>query len=123
MDLRLEVIALPVNDVDRAVGFYSGKLGFAIDHDSRPREGVRLVQLTPPGSACSIHIGEGLAIEGVAPGSAKGMHLVVSDLDEVVVALRSADVAVSEIEVFRGRVKQAYFADPDGNEWTLQQKE
>jgi catechol 2,3-dioxygenase-like lactoylglutathione lyase family enzyme len=123
MDLRLEVVALPVADVDRAIGFYAGKLGFAIDHDSWPRDGVRLVQLTPPGSACSIHIGTGLAIQGVTPGSAKGMHLVVRRLDEVVAALAGAGVEVSEIEEFRGRVKQAYFSDPDGNEWTLQQKE
>lgn len=123
MEMKLEVIMLPVSDVDRAKAFYADQLGFEVDHDSQPREGVRLVQLTPPGSACSIHIGTGLLISSVEPGSAKGMHLVVSDIEQLREQLLSRGVAISEIEDFRGRVKQAYITDPDGNEWVLQQKD
>lgn len=121
-DMRLEVVTLPVSDVDRAVDFYAGRVGFRVDHDTRLSDTVRLVQLTPPGSECSIHLGTGLPeMAGVAPGSVKRLHLVVDDVAEVREGLLGRGVPVSAVDVYRGGVRMASFSDPDGNSWVLQQ--
>lgn len=118
MDFKLELVAVPVSDVDRAKAFYTEKAGFVLDHDHRVSEEIRFVQLTPPGSACSIAIGEGLV--GTAPGSAQGLQLVVSDADAARAELAGRGVDVSEVQDFPwGRF--VYFQDPDGNGWNVQQ--
>ncbi len=121
MDMRLELVPVPVEDVDRAKDFYAEQLGFAVDHDVRPAEGVRVVQLTPPGSACSIVLTEGLPAEAMDPGSLRGLHLVVTDIAAARAALAARDVAVGDVEDHGGGVKFAGFSDPEGNTWTLQE--
>jgi predicted enzyme related to lactoylglutathione lyase len=122
MDMKLELVPIPVVDVDRAKAFYIEKLGFAEDVDVRPAEGVRVVQLTPPGSMCSISIGTGLPVyEDSPPGSVKGIHLVVADIERARAELVSRHVDVSAVEEVGGGVKYAGFADPDGNSFTLQE--
>ncbi len=122
MDMRLELVPIPVVDVDRALGFYEGVLGFVTDHDVGPAPGVRVVQLTPPGSGCSIGIGTGLpAYEGMAPGTVKGLHLVVDDIEEIRTELIDRGADVDAVVDVGGDVKYASFSDPDGNTWTLQE--
>ncbi len=120
--MKLELIPIPVADVDRAKAFYVEKLGFAEDVDVRPAEGVRVVQLTPPGSMCSISIGTGLSVyENSTPGSVKGIHLVVADIEGARAQLVSRGVDVSPVEDVGGGVKYAVFADFDGNTFTFQE--
>jgi len=118
MDMKLELVILPVSDVDRAKAFYTEKIGFHADHDVTVSEEIRFVQLTPPGSACSIAIGRGL-VEG-EPGSVRGLQVVVKDAEETRADLVARGAEVSEIEDLAwGRF--VYFTDPDGNKWAVQQ--
>jgi catechol 2,3-dioxygenase-like lactoylglutathione lyase family enzyme len=117
MDMKLELVAVPVTDVDRAKDFYV-QVGFVLDHDHTVSEEVRFVQLTPPGSGCSITVGKGLT--GMAPGSLDNMQMVVASADEAHAELTKRGVEVSEIDVQPwGRF--VYFSDPDGNRWSLQE--
>jgi predicted enzyme related to lactoylglutathione lyase len=117
MDLKLELVPVPVSDVDRAKAFYE-QAGYAVDNDVTVEEGLRFVQLTPPGSGCSIAIGEGTT--EMAPGSLQGLQLVVEDIEEARDALSGRGLEVSEIQDFPwGRF--VYFSDPDGNGWAVQQ--
>jgi catechol 2,3-dioxygenase-like lactoylglutathione lyase family enzyme len=118
MDWKLELVAVPVTDVDRAKAFYSEKVGFNADHDHLVSDDVRFVQLTPPGSACSIAVGKG--ITDAAPGSAAGLQLVVSDIRQAHSALRDRGVEVSEVQEFPWG-SFVFFSDPDGNRWSVQQ--
>lgn len=121
MDMKLELVPIPVSDVDRAKVFYVEKVGFHADHDVQPGNGMRVVQLTPPGSACSIVIGTGMGeISAVRPGTIKGLHLVVADIHEAHEALASRGVEVSEVDNMGG-IKYVHFSDPDGNTWSLQE--
>ena len=121
MDFKLELVPIPVADVDRAKAFYVEKMGFHADHDVQPGNGMRVVQLTPPGSACSILLGTGMGeISEMRPGSVKGLHLVVKDIEKAREALESRGVAVSEVDDMGG-VKYVHFSDPDGNSWSLQE--
>jgi catechol 2,3-dioxygenase-like lactoylglutathione lyase family enzyme len=118
MDMRLELVPVPVTDVDRAKAFYVDQVGFNADHDYPVRPGLRFVQLTPPGSACSMVIGEG--ITDMTPGSQRGLQMVVDDADAVRAELLGRGVEASDVdELPWGRF--VYFADPDGNTWALQQ--
>ena len=118
MDWKLELVAIPVSDVDRAKAFYADQVGFHADHDHQVNEAVRFVQLTPPGSACSIALGTGLT--EAAPGSVRGLQLVVPDIEVAHAHLVARGVAVSEIQDFPwGRF--VFFSDPDGNRWAVQQ--
>ena len=122
MDMRLELVPLPVTDVDRAKAFYVEQVGFHADHDVAPGNGMRVVQLTPPGSACSIVIGTGMGdISAVPPGSIKGLHLVVADVRQARQWLLDRGVAVGEVDEHPHGIKYAYFSDPDGNSWALQE--
>lgn len=121
MQMRLELIPLPVSDVDRAIAFYADKLGFRVDHDVQPVEGVRVVQLTPEGSGCSVGFGTGLDVYAGEPGSVRGVHLVVEDVIEARTELLRHGVEVGEIQDFGGGVKGAAFSDPDGNSFELQE--
>jgi catechol 2,3-dioxygenase-like lactoylglutathione lyase family enzyme len=122
MDMKLELVPVPVTDVDTAKTFYTEKVGFMVDVDVRPFEGMRVVQLTPPGSACSIVIGTGLNdISDMTPGTQKGLHLVVPDIDTARAELIGRGVAVGEVQDVGGGVKYAWFADPDGNSMVLQE--
>ena len=117
MDWKLELVVIPVTDVDRAKAFYTDKIGFHADHDQRVSEHLRFVQLTPPGSTCSIALGEGLT--DAAPGSVKGLQMVVSDIEAAHAELVARGAQVSEIEDLAwGRF--IYFDDPDGNHWAVQ---
>ena len=134
MDFELELVAIPVSDVDRAKAFYTEQAGFVLDHDHAVNESLRFVQLTPPGSACSITIGTG--ITDAAPGSYRGTHLVVSDIEAARAELVERGVEVSEIRHFDREAGEwkpgadpsharynsfADFSDPDGNTWVLQE--
>lgn len=121
MPLKLELIPLPVSDVERAIAFYADTLGFHKDVDVQPSEGVRVVQLTPEGSRCSIGFGTGLEVYAGVPGSARGLHLVVEDLGATRAELLDRGVQVSEIRDYGGGVRGADFADPDGNSFELQE--
>ncbi|HEX8744535.1 MAG TPA: VOC family protein [Thermoleophilaceae bacterium] len=131
MNWTLEVVVLPVSDVDRAKAFYAERLGFNLDHDVEPSEGKRIVQLTPPGSGCSIVVGEGVVPDMPPPGSLKGMQLVVSDIKAARAQLVERGVEVSEIQVMGenpaavpdelDNVGFVFFSDPDGNGWAVQQ--
>jgi predicted enzyme related to lactoylglutathione lyase len=117
MDFKLELVAVPVSDVDRAKAFYVDQAGFNADHDHQVNEQLRFVQLTPPGSACSIAIGTG--ITDAPAGSVKGMQLVVTDIEAAHAELSGRGVDVSEIQDFPwGRF--VFFEDPDGNKWAIQ---
>jgi catechol 2,3-dioxygenase-like lactoylglutathione lyase family enzyme len=118
MDWKLELVALPVTDVDRAKQFYVEKLGFNADIDATVSEELRFVQLTPPGSACSIAVG--LGITDAAPGSVRGMQVVVDDVAKAREELVERAVDVSEVQEFPWG-KFVYLADPDGNAWALQE--
>ena len=122
MDYKLEVTVLPVTDVDRAKAFYADQVGFHVDLDERFSEQLRVVQLTPPGSACSICIGEGIV--GTPPGSVQALHLVVDDIHATRAELLERGVEISEVQDLsapgKPTVSYAWFKDPDGNGWTLQ---
>jgi catechol 2,3-dioxygenase-like lactoylglutathione lyase family enzyme len=118
MDLKLELVAVPVSDVDRAKSFYSERAGFDVDNDVTVRDGLRFVQLTPPGSACSISIGEG--ITQMEPGSLEGLQVVVDDIEVARKELSARGLEASDIQDFPwGRF--IFFSDPDGNGWAVQQ--
>ena len=118
MDFRLELVILPVSDVDRAVAFYAEQVGFVVDHDQRVTDDLRFVQLTPPGSACSIAVGTGLT--DAAPGSVKGLQVVVDDADAAREHLVAHGVDAPAVQDLAwGRFTG--FVDPDGNEWSVQQ--
>ena len=118
MDWKLELVAIPVSDVDRAKEFYVDKVGFNADHDHRLSDELRFVQLTPPGSACSIALGTGIV--DTPPGSVKGLQLVVPDADAARAELLERGVEVGEVQEFPwGRF--VFFEDPDGNGWSVQE--
>jgi predicted enzyme related to lactoylglutathione lyase len=118
MEWKLELVAIPVSDVDRAKSFYVDQVGFNPDHDHAVSDDVRFVQLTPPGSACSIAIGKG--VTDAPPGSVQGMQMVVSDIEAAHSALVERGVDVSDVQDFPwGRF--VFFGDPDGNRWAVQQ--
>lgn len=118
MDWKLELVIIPVSDVDRAKAFYTDKFGFNADHDHTVSEEIRFVQLTPPGSACSIALGKGIA-EG-APGSVKGLQMVVADIEGAHKELVTRGAEVSDVQDLAwGRF--VFLADPDGNKWAVQQ--
>ncbi len=122
MRMKLELVPVPVADVDRAKEFYVERLGFVEDVDVRPADGVRVVQLTPPGSACSIGLGSGLpAYDEAPPGSVKALHLVVEDIEQARAELVGRGVDVGPVQDVGGGVKYAGFVDPDGNSLTLQE--
>jgi catechol 2,3-dioxygenase-like lactoylglutathione lyase family enzyme len=118
MDMRLELVGVPVSDVDRAKDFYTNKAGFNADHDIVVSDEIRFVQLTPPGSACSIAMGQGIV--DAPPGSAKGLQLVVSDIQQARAELAGRGVEVSEVQEFPWG-KFVFFNDPDGNGWAVQE--
>jgi catechol 2,3-dioxygenase-like lactoylglutathione lyase family enzyme len=118
MQMKLELVAVPVSDVDRAKAFYTEKIGFNADHDHKVSDTIRFVQLTPPGSACSIVIGDG--ITDMQPGSLKGLQMVVSDIHEVRDELVKRGAEVSQIEVMPWG-SFIFFSDPDANQWSIQQ--
>ena len=118
MTMKLELVPVPVSDVDRAKAFYVDQVGFNADHDHRVHENLRFVQLTPPGSACSIVIGDG--ITEMAPGSQKGLQVVVEDAEAIQHHLRSRGVDASDIDRQPWGIF-TYFSDPDGNTWSCQQ--
>ena len=120
MDMKLELVPIPVSDVDRAKAFYE-QLGFLVDVDVRPADGVRVVQLTPPGSACSIGIGTGLPVYQAPPGSIRGLHLVVADIEQARADLVGRGVDVGDVVDVGGGVRYASLEDPDGNTLTLQE--
>ncbi len=130
MDWKLELVVIPVTDVDRAKHFYNERLGFTVDHDTRISDQMRVVQLTPPGSGCSIAIGTGIV--ATPPGSAQGMQLVVSDIDAARAHLVERGVAASEIQHYEGAERVpgrggrwnsfVFFEDPDGNSWAVQER-
>jgi catechol 2,3-dioxygenase-like lactoylglutathione lyase family enzyme len=130
MDFRLEVVPVPVSDVDRAKRFYAEQAGFVVDLDTRMGGGMRLVQLTPPGSACSIHLSAGML--GMTAGSLEGLQLVVPDIEAAHAELLGRGVEVSDVQHFDGRGWKpggaggwnsfAFFKDPDGNGWVLQER-
>ncbi|WP_432904870.1 VOC family protein [Micromonospora matsumotoense] len=130
MNWTLEVVVVPVSDVDRAKEFYADRLGFTVDHDTRIGADVRIVQLTPPGSGCSVVIGRG-AVPDMPPGSLRGLQLVVSDLERAHAELLDRGVPVSDIQVVGvnprpvphplDNVGFLHFTDPDGNGWAVQQ--
>ncbi|MGO4689164.1 VOC family protein [Glaciibacter sp. 2TAF33] len=119
MDMRLELVPLVSTDVDRSKAFYVDRVGFTLDHDVEPGNGMRIVQLTPPGSACSIVIGVGISEPEAAP--VRGLHLVVDDVDVSRRTLVDNGVDVSDVHDMGRGVRYAYFSDPDGNSWALQQ--
>jgi len=123
MDFKLELVPIPVTDVDRAKAFYADKVGFHVDLDLQPSDEFRVVQLTPPGSACSICIGIGVI--ATAPGSVQGLHLVVRDIQAARDELVGRGVDVGDVQDMtapgKPTVSYAAFTDPDGNGWTLQQ--
>ena len=119
MDMKLELVVVPVSDVDRAKAFYTEQAGFNADHDYDIGNGIRFVQLTPPGSACSIAIGTGLGDE-MEPGSVRGLQVVVSSAEAARAELKGRGVDVGEVQDFAwGRF--VFFADPDGNRWSVQE--
>jgi catechol 2,3-dioxygenase-like lactoylglutathione lyase family enzyme len=115
----LELVPVPVADLDRAKAFYADQAGFHVDVDVTPAEGVRIVQLTPPGSFCSITLTEGLSTLDMPAGTLRGLHLVVADIEAARSELIGRGVEVGPVEDLGG-VYYAYFADPDGNTWALQ---
>ncbi len=131
MDWKLEVVVVPVADVDRAKRFYAEGVGFVVDHDTAIGEGVRIVQLTPPGSGCSIVIGMGMGND-MPPGSLKGLQLVVEDIDAAHAQLIAGGVAVSPVQHYEGATlldgrggpwnSFVFFSDPDGNAWAVQER-
>ena len=122
MKMKLELVPIPVTDIDRARDFYAHAIGFAVDVDVTPADGVRIVQLTPPGSACSIVLSRGLPmLQAMTPGTIQGVHLVVPDIEQARAELMGRGVEVSPIDDVGGGVRYAQFVDPDGNMLTLQE--
>jgi predicted enzyme related to lactoylglutathione lyase len=121
VDMKLELVPIPVSDVDRAKAFYVEQLGFVADVDVRPTEGVRVVQLTPPGSACSIGFGTGLPVYAPTRAAVEGLHLVVPDIERARSELIERGVEVNAVQDLGGGVKYAWLADPDGNTFALQE--
>lgn len=121
MDLKLELVPLPVSDVDAAKAFYADRLGFTVDVDVAPAPGVRVVQVTPSGSACSLGFGTGLPVYGGTPGSVRGLHLVVADIAAARAEMVGRGVDVGEVTDAGGGVLYAGLQDPDGNSLVLQQ--
>ena len=130
MDWKLEIVVVPVTDVDRAKRFYSEQVGFAVDHDTKISDDMHVVQLTPPGSACSIAVGRGIV--EMAPGSVQGLQLVVPDIQAARAQLAERGVQVSHVQHYEGpdRVDGpgepwnsfVFFSDPDGNGWAVQER-
>ncbi len=118
MDWKIELVSVPVSDVDRAKAFYTERIGFNADHDHTVSEEMRFVQLTPPGSACSIAIGNGIVDS--APGSLQGLQMVVSDVEAARAELAGRGVEVGEVQTFPWG-SFVFFSDPDGNGWAVQQ--
>jgi catechol 2,3-dioxygenase-like lactoylglutathione lyase family enzyme len=118
MDFKLELVGVPVSDIDRAKAFYVDQAGFVADHDHTVSEDIRFVQLTPPGSACSIALGKGLT--GMKPGSMDSLQVVVADIDQARAELAGRGVDVSEVDV-QPWGSFVFFSDPDGNRWSVQQ--
>jgi catechol 2,3-dioxygenase-like lactoylglutathione lyase family enzyme len=118
MDWKLELVSIPVSDVDRAKSFYTDKVGFNADHDHTVSDEIRFVQLTPPGSACSIAVGTGIV--DAPPGSAPGLQLVVVDVNAARAELVDRGVEVSDVQEFPWG-SFVFFSDPDGNRWSVQQ--
>lgn len=123
MDLKLTVIGIPVSDVDRAKTFYVERVGFGLDHDIEPASGMRVVQMTPPGSPCSVVIGSGMPLG--EPGTTKGCQLVVEDIDAVRSAMDDRGVPISDVQQLGPEgapgSRFAFFEDPDGNGWAVQE--
>jgi predicted enzyme related to lactoylglutathione lyase len=118
LDMKLELVAVPVSDIDRAKTFYAERVGFNADHDHHVSDEIRFVQLTPPGSACSIAIGKGIST--AAPGTVQGLQLVVSDVEAARSELVGRGVEVSDVQDYPwGRF--VFFSDPDGNGWAVQE--
>ena len=117
--MKIELIAIPVSDVDKALDFYQNKAGFHLDHDHAVNDQLRFIQLTPPGSACSITIGKGIATD-MKPGSIKGLQMVVADAKAAYLELKGRGVNVTEPESTPWGIF-VFFNDPDGNKWSLQQ--
>jgi catechol 2,3-dioxygenase-like lactoylglutathione lyase family enzyme len=118
MDMRLELVSVPVSDPDASIAFYRDKAGFVLDHDHKVSDDIRFVQLTPPGSACSIALGKGVSQK--EPGSVEGLQVVVADIEEAKATLAAGGVEVTDVQDFPwGRF--VYFSDPDGNGWAVQQ--
>jgi catechol 2,3-dioxygenase-like lactoylglutathione lyase family enzyme len=124
MDLKLEVVPMPVTDVDAAKAFYTEQVGFNLDHDIEPGPGMRVVQMTPPGSACSVVIGQGLPLG--EPGSVKGVQLTVEDIEAVREAMLGRGVPVGEVQQLGPEgapgSRFCFFEDPDGNGWAIQER-
>ena len=130
MEWKLELVVIPVTDMDRAKRFYAEQVGFVVDHDTRIGDDMRVIQLTPPGSACSIAIGNGMTSS--TPGSVQGIQLVVSDVDAAREQLLQGGVEVSAVQHFEGADRVdgrggdwnsfIFFSDPDGNGWTVQER-
>lgn len=118
MDWKLELVAIPVSDVDRAKAFYTEQVGFTADHDHKVSDDIRFVQLTPPGSACSIALGRGLV--DTEPGSLQGMQMVVDDINAAHAELLRRGVKASDVQEFPWG-SFVFFSDPDGNGWAVQQ--
>ena len=121
MDMKFELVPIPVADVDRAKAFYADRLGFTLDVDVTPVDGVRVVQLTPPGSACSVGFGTGVPAYEGTPGTIRGLHLVVDGIEGARDELIERGVEVDAVQDVGGGVRYAAFSDPDGNGWTLQE--
>ncbi|SEQ72096.1 hypothetical protein SAMN05421756_105178 [Microlunatus flavus] len=122
MQMKLELVQVPASDVDRSLAFYRDGLGFALDVDVTPMEGMRVVQLTPPGSACSILLGTGMGeASSMPPGTQKALHLVVADIQAARQELVDRGVEVAEVVDVGGGVLYAWFSDPDGNSLALQE--
>jgi catechol 2,3-dioxygenase-like lactoylglutathione lyase family enzyme len=122
MEMKLELIPIPVSDVDRAKAFYVDKVGFNVDVDVQRDNGMRVVQLTPPGSACSIMLGAGIPeIDKMKPGSIRALHLVVADVRKAREMLASRGVEVGEVDEHDQGIKYVSFSDPDGNLWLFQE--
>ena len=119
LEMKLELVPVPVTDVEEAKAFYIERAGFELDHDHTIGEGIRFVQLTPPGSACSIVLGRG--ITDTEPGSLRGVLLVVSDIDVARAQLLERGLEIGEIQDMEWGARHAHFQDPDGNSWQLQQ--
>jgi catechol 2,3-dioxygenase-like lactoylglutathione lyase family enzyme len=123
MDWKLEVVVVPVTDIDRAKSFYIDKLGFRLDADTRPTPAMRVVHMTPPGSACSVVIGPVVVPADAAPGPGASMQLVVTDIEAARAQLTGRGVEASEIQTLdpRDGGKFVFFSDPDGNNWAIQE--
>lgn len=123
MDYRLEVIGIPVSDVDQGIDFYVNRVGFHLDHDIEPGNGMRVVQMTPSGSPCSVVIGRGMPLGD--PGTTKGLQLVVDDIDAARAELVERGVEITEVQQLGPEgapgSRFAFFADPDGNGWSVQE--